>query len=96
MSLLLGELAALPEDTGSVCITHIASHNHLSVQYQGISCSLHASVNTAHTWCIDIYAATTSFTQNKVIKGEVFKTLYVEFLFYLSLCYCGTTQRTVC
>ena len=32
--------ATLPEDMGSILSTHIATNNHLQLQFQGISCPL--------------------------------------------------------
>jgi hypothetical protein len=45
---VLKALVALPEGPGLVPSTHMAAHNHLQLQLQGIQCPLVASLGTRH------------------------------------------------
>lgn len=47
--------AALPEDWGAVPSPHMASYNHLSLQFQGSSAPFLASSSHAYTWHTNIH-----------------------------------------
>jgi hypothetical protein len=61
-----GSAAALPEVPSSIPSTHIQSHNHLWLQFQGIQCPLLASEDSTHTHSIEIHIqAKHPYTYNK-------------------------------
>lgn len=62
----LRELDSLPENLGTIPISHVVTHSHLQLQFQRIQCPLLVSIGTACTWCINMYVSKTLIYKNKM------------------------------